>query len=489
MSLCATQSDPREICRRINESAPVDFLFEGDRQRLHPDSRLPWRISPEPFWLTPDQHNVLVRLGPAIHAFNRACNLLYHQSVKGLQLSFVHEYLDVGKSERAIELARLNRVKSHLPAVLRPDLIVTADGVRVAEFDSIPGGIGFTGQVSAAYADVGYDLVGGAHGLVDGFYDAVVAGVRTEGHSPVVCIIVSDESESYRQEMAWLATTLRERGRPVHCRHPKELHIDDGGVVIDVDGERIRTDVAYRFFELFDLPNIPKAEFISYHAKKNAVRVTPPMKAFLEEKMWLALFHSPRLTAFWERELHRDTHELLKAVIPYTWILDSTPVPPHATIPDLRVGGRPVCDWDDLLHLSKKERQLVIKPSGFAADAQQSKGVTIGHDVPEEEWQTALRSALQSFHTTPHVLQQFHKGARLPTRYYDFESDEIRSMHGRVLLRPYYYATGGHASEEVTLAGVHCLVCPADKKILHGMIDAVLVPAAVREPANDNPAA
>jgi hypothetical protein len=56
-------------------------------------------------------------------------------------------------------------------------------------------------------------------------------------------------------------------------------------------------------------------------------------------------------------------------------------------------------------------------------------------------------------------------------------------MHGRVLLRPYYYALGGHTAEDVTLAGVHCLVCPADKKILHGMIDAVLVPAAVREPA------
>ena len=88
MPLCAIQSDPREICRRINESSPVDFLFEGDRSRLHPDSRLPWRISPEPFWLTPEQHDVLLRLGPAIHAFNKACNLLYHQSVNGLQPAF-----------------------------------------------------------------------------------------------------------------------------------------------------------------------------------------------------------------------------------------------------------------------------------------------------------------------------------------------------------------------------------------------------------------
>ncbi len=482
MSLCAIQSDPREICRRINESSPVDFLFEGDRSRLHPDSRLPWRISPEPFWLTPEQYGVLLRLGPAIHAFNKACNLLYHQSVKGLQPAFVHQYLDAGKSERAIELSRLNRVKSHLPAVLRPDLIITADGVRVAEFDSIPGGIGFTAQVSASYADIGYELVGGADGLVDGFYGAIIAGVKTAGHDPVVCIIISDESDSYREEMDWLAGALRERGRPVHCRHPKDLHVDDEGVLIEVDGTRIRADIVYRFFELFDLPNIPKVELLSYHVKKNSVRVTPPMKAFLEEKMWLALFHHPRLADFWHRELQRDAYELLKAVIPHTWILDSTPVPPHAVIPDLLVGGRVVCDWTELIHLSKKERELVIKPSGFAEDAQQSKGVTIGHDVPEQEWQAALQTALASFQTTPHVLQQYHKGARLPARYYDFETDQIKSMHGRVLLRPYYYTTGGHAAEEVALAGVQCLVCPADKKILHGMIDAVLVPAAVREP-------
>jgi hypothetical protein len=486
MSVSATQCDPREICRAINESAPVDFLFEGDRSRLHPDSRLPWRISPEPFWLTPEQHDRLLRLGPAIHAFNKACNLLYHQSVKGLQPAFVHEYLDAGKTERVIELSRLNRVKPHLPAVLRPDLILTADGVRVAEFDSIPGGIGFTAQVSASYAGVGYDIVGGAHGLVEGFYDAITAGVKTES-DPVICIIVSDESDSYREELVWLAGALRERGRNVHCRHPKDLHVDDDGVLIEVDGERVRTDIVYRFFELFDLPNIPKIELLAYHAKKNSVRVTPPMKAFLEEKMWLALFHHPRLTTFWSRELKRDVLELLKDVIPHTWVLDSTPSPPHTVIPDLLVGGRVVSDWSELMHLSKKERELVIKPSGFAEDAQQSKGVIIGHDIPEEDWQAALQTALDAFHTTPHVLQQFHKSARLPARYYDFDSDEIKSMHGRVLLRPYYYTTGGHASEDVTLAGVHCLICPADKKILHGMIDAILVPAAVREPS-DNPA-
>ncbi len=475
MSSCATQADPRELCLRINNSSPVGGLFEGDRSRLHPDSRLPWRISPEPFWITPEQHEFLLRLGPALLAFNKAANLLYHQSLKGIQPEFVHSYLDAGKPERILELSRLNRVKSHLPLVLRPDLIVTADGVRVAELDSIPGGIGFTAQVTALYSDLGYDVIGGRDGLVDGFYDALEASSKAD--DPLICIVVSDESDAYREEMVWLADTLSASGKRVVCRHPRELRMDDESILIEHEaGDREKVDVVYRFFELFDLPNIPKVELVAYHAKKNAVRITPPMKAFLEEKMWLALFHHPQLQPFWEKEL-KDHCELLQAIIPPSWIVDATPAPPHMIIPGLQISGQPVSHWDQLMHLSKKQRELVLKPSGFHLDAQQSRGVTIGHDVPEEEWQQALQSALTGFAEGPSVLQEFHKGARLPFHYYDFHADEVKPMHGRVLLRPYYYVVG----DDIRLAGSQCIACPADKKILHGMTDAVLVPTAVRE--------
>ena len=476
---CATEADPRELCLRINESSPVGGLFEGDRSRVHLDSHLPWRISPEPFWITPEQHDFLLRLGPALLAFNRAANLLYHQSLKGIQPEFVHEYLDAGKPERILELSRLNRVKSHQPLVLRPDLIVTADGVRVAELDSIPGGIGFTAQVTALYADLGYDVIGGRDGLVEGFYEALDATVKAD--APLVCIVVSGESDAYREEMAWIADTLSAQGKRVVCRHPRQLHMDDESILIEHEsGEREKVDVVYRFFELFDLPNIPKVELVAYHAKKNAVRITPPMKAFLEEKMWLALFHHPQLQTFWEKELG-DACELLQAIIPPSWIIDSRPAPPHMIIPGLQISGQPVSNWDQFLHLSKKQRELVIKPSGFHMDAQQSRGVTVGHDVPEEEWQQALMSARDGFENGPSILQEFHKGARLPFRYYDFNADEVKPMHGRVLLRPYYYVIG----DDVRLAGSQCIACPADKKILHGMTDAVLVPTAVREPQPD----
>ena len=92
--------------------------------------------------------------------------------------------------------------------------------------------------------------------------------------------------------------------------------------------------------------------------------------------------------------------------------------------------------------------------------------------------------ALAGFADQPFVLQQFHKAARLPVRYYDFHSGEVKGMHGRVLLRPYYYVVG----DEVRLGGIQAIACPADKKILHGMTDAILVPCAVRVSEDASPA-
>ena len=472
MSLLLTECDPRGICLRINERSPLGGLFEGDRSRLHPDSRLPWRISPEPFWITPEQLRTLEELGQVLLQFYQTSNLLYQQSVRGTQPAWVRHYLDRGKPEPVVEFGRMNRFKSHVPLVIRPDLLLTENGFRITELDSVPGGMGFTGHLSSLYAEMGYDLVGGNHGLIDGFYQALAATTRTE--RPVVAIVVSDESEPYREEMQWLARQLKERDLPVYCLHPREILFDDQGLFVNASGKRLQVDVIYRFFELFDLKNIPKVELIGYFAKKNAVRVTPPLKAYLEEKMWLALFHHPLLQSFWEKELG-DACELLQAIIPPSWIIDSRPAPPHMIIPGLQISGQPVSNWDQFLHLSKKQRELVIKPSGFHMDAQQSRGVTVGHDVPEEEWQQALMSARDGFENGPSILQEFHKGARLPFRYYDFNADEVKPMHGRVLLRPYYYVIG----DDVRLAGSQCIACPADKKILHGMVDAAIMPCAV----------
>ena len=88
-----------------------------------------------------------------------------------------------------------------------------------------------------------------------------------------------------------------------------------------------------------------------------------------------------------------------------SWIVDPAEVPHHAVIPDLGVQ-----QFAELKHFSQKERELVLKLSGFNERAWGSRSVTIGQDASQSEWGEAVDEAIAGFGTTPYVLQQFHRG-------------------------------------------------------------------------------
>jgi hypothetical protein len=76
------------------------------------------------------------------------------------------------------------------------------------------------------------------------------------------------------------------------------------------------------------------------------------------------------------------------------------------------------------------------------------------------------------------VLQRFHKGKLIRQSYFDRDRDEIREYDGRVRLCPYYFVTG---EESVVLGGILATIAPADKKLIHGMTDAVMTSSILRE--------
>ena len=75
------------------------------------------------------------------------------------------------------------------------------------------------------------------------------------------------------------------------------------------------------------MPNIPNIDAVLKAAGEGKVQVTPPIKPFLEEKMWFALFWLQPLREFWRRELGEKYFLKLREVIPYSWLLDPTPLP------------------------------------------------------------------------------------------------------------------------------------------------------------------
>ena len=360
-----------------------------------------WLLSPEPLRLGADFIAELEKLGHRLLLFQRASNELYHRSVSGKAPAWIAEYLDRGKPPELIEFARRKQFRNDLPRVIRPDLLLTADGFAIAELDSVPGGIGLTAWLGKTYAALGFDIVGGADGMLAAFH--AILGEQAD-------ILVSDESATYRPEMQWLAERANETGAQWTVQRAEDF---DPSFKIQNSESKIPPSL-YRFFELFDLPNIPAACAIMDAAAAGNVRVTPPFKPWLEEKMWLALFWSRPLREFWRRELSENHWLILQKHIPQSWVLDPAPLPHHAVLPWLNISS-----WDELKTFSQKERDLVLKVSGFSPEAWGSRGVTVGSDVPQHEWAAAIDRALADFAHNPHVLMRFAHSRIVEHPYFD----------------------------------------------------------------------
>lgn len=499
-------------CFRVREALVQDGLYDGPKEGLPGHEPVPpagdapattsWRIAPTPFLLAPHDVAFFRSLGNHLLAFYRSLNRLYLESLRGTQPAWVAAYLDQGKPESLIAYGRMKRFRDLLPGVIRPDIIPTEEGPHgprmvITELDSVPGGIGLTGALVRAYGTMGdalqvtrdantattrhpspvtchpFKIVGGPDGMIRGF--AAMLRHHLEDRTGCVAILVSDEAKDYRAEMTWMAARLREAGLEAYCVEPRDIRFTEESLLIRSEtGDRL-VSLVYRFFELFDLLNIPKSELIMYSTKKDRTVVTPPFKPALEEKLAFALFHHPVLAPFWRKDLAEETYGLLANLLPRTWILDPRPLPPTAVIPDLRLSGRAVTDWRELAGASQKDRHYVVKPSGFSELAWGSRGVSVGHDLSQTEWAAALEGALASFPTTPYILQEFHKGRQFDLSYYDARTDEVVPMAGRARLSPYYFVTGDQAE----LAGVLATVCAPDKKLIHGMKDAIMAPCAI----------
>ena len=281
-----------QSARLVRSQMPREGLFAGHD----------WRVSPGPFRLPGHIAKDLETLGRVLLQFYRAVNLLYRKSAEGKQPAWIAGWLDQGKPSELVALQRSPAFRHEVPRVIRPDLLITDQGLSVTELDSVPGGIGLTAWLNEVYskmesaraASTGPDsegspalrenqssILGGADGMLRGFASIF-------GEAPRVHIVVSEEAATYRPEMNWIAGKLGE----------SRFKTQSAGFEDFGEG-----DAVYRFFELFDLPNVPASTRIFELASAKQIRLTPPPKPIFEEKLLFALLWNRNLQGFWRQEL------------------------------------------------------------------------------------------------------------------------------------------------------------------------------------------
>ena len=446
-----------------------------------------WQLSPQAWPLTAAQATQLEQIGAACLEFHAALEILYLRSAQGKNLlrnkpllaPWVADYLDRGKPPELVAHARDPKNRGLFPTVLRPDLLLTDDGFALTELDSVPGGIGLTGFLNRLYGgDTDSSVLGHGEMMVENFH-AALAALRPAVRNPLIAILVSEEAATYRPEMQWLAEQLQRLGRRVFCMRPEDVFPLGGELFFDVEGTPEKIDIIYRFFELFDWANVRIAAEIMEAWQSGAVAIASPMRPFQEEKLALALFHHHLLGGFWAENLSRGNLKLLRTIIPQSWIMDPAPLPPGAVLDGPRIGGRMLNDWRDLAGASQKERDLIIKISGFHETAWGARSVVLGSDCSREDWQQGVKQALQLAPVNLHVLQEYRKPKRVSHPLYEKVAAGLPSValakDGRLRLCPYYFVVGG----QTRLSGALATFCPPDKKIIHGMVDAALLPCRV----------
>ena len=348
---------------------------------------------------------------------------------------------------RLVDISR--RYRYEIPRVIRPDIILTDGGYAISELDSVPGGIGLTGWLNQTYRELGFDVLGGGDGMINGFQSILPTGV----------IAVSKESETYRPEMEWLCDQLTAR-------------YGARWSVAEAETWDFRSpEPLYRFFEMFDLPNLPSRDSLIEAAESGNIRMTPPLKPYLEEKLWFGLFWSRPLQKFWRRELRASHWAKLKSLIPQTWVMDPAPVPHHAVIPG---AGNP--------GLARIE-EVQSKAAGIRLESERIFGVGMGQSRSLCRARSSPKGMVGLHRTSdyflrsgPFILQKFFKGRLVEQPFYNPATNSIETLVGRVRLCPYYFVL---SENEVRLGGALATIVPADKKIVHGMRDAIMVPTAV----------
>lgn len=400
----------------VNERAADFNIYDTDRlDDIHPESALTFHPSPETFTLP---ENVdLEGYGQAIQEYYWACKQLILDLPKNHR--WLH-YLNHSKPQWMLDMED-KEVRGH--AFLRPDLILTEGHPVVSEIESSPFGLALSHFLEKAYKE-------------DSDEDevlAIIAEELTQGKTGSYAIVYSDHTAKYQGQLEYLANELQKRGINIEA-------VKDSDITEDYDG-------IYRGFYLHEAVHNPRLQELL-----EDTHVLPPVAPRLEEKALMGMMFDPEFEDYFKQMAGFET---LKNIMPKTWVLSEDNVPEEFD------------SWDDLVNMSRRQRQYVLKISGFSDDGSWGRGVTFLSRLSKEDCARAIKEAMESDAT--YIIQEFKKGSKFEHPYFDFNAEEIKTMKGKVRCTPYYSVRDG------SLLTAKTTMCE-NTDFIHAMTHSINVP-------------
>ena len=186
--------------------------------------------------------------------------------------------------------------------------------------------------------------------------------------------------------------------------------------------------------------------------------------------MWFALFWLQPLRDFWRRELGDKYFRTFQR--DHSLHLDSGSDAAAATCGDSAARDSRLAGGG--ASSARKSAICLLKISGFSPLGWGSRGVALGSDLAARGMAAADRGRARRFEQRADDHAAVSQGPALRSSVLGpRQTEELKTMRGRVRLCPYYFVE----PEKVMLRGALATICPADKKLLHGMRDAILVPS------------
>lgn len=363
------------------------------------NSKLPFRVTKEPLKISRELKKEIIGLGQILCMYLNAVICLYNAD------ETVRQILDNGKQQRFI-----GNTPHYL--FLRPDLIITEQGLKICELETSIFGLGLADILNKSYIDSGFDTLV-SRNILKEYIQSVIPEQGVIAYSKRV--------KSFRGQISYLANHVFSKqafnwqGRMIDEQIPFQENV-------------------YRAFYTSDCMTEHAVNCL-VNSNSNFI---PSLTPQFEEKAILSFIWDKRYKEFFQRELGKHVYNYLRKIIPPTFIVGQ-----EMNFENGLPGN--VANLGEIANLPKGKRQLVIKKS---SDSSWGEGIKFLHKLSHYNAKEALKIAINS--NESYIIQEFFEGRKFPLNYIGGE------MQAKLRITPYYAFEGNDIGKLIAIKATGC---------------------------------